>query len=257
MFGRFSDALFALQHCANWREILGALASGQKSIRVVLKDGTILASSQNPLSIVNEIFFAHVYSPHELTIGEQDIVVDIGANVGVFTVFAASQTRNRVYSLEPLPINCEYIQKNLASNHLDHVTCVSTAVSNTSGTVKLYTTDSVAGNLLFDHNIRGEIDAYVEVPCTTLMAFMDEQHLESIDFLKLDCEGSEGDILTSLPTAYLGRIRKMAMEFHDNVSSLNHDAVRHLLESNGFKTKLAWNGRSPFGYVYAWQEKTR
>ena len=232
------------------------LLEGQTLTHTVLKDrGKEIAiySSQNPLFIANEIFCAHVYNPAELPIGENDIVVDIGANIGIFTLYAALRTQNRVYAFEPLPVNCENIEQNVKANHLENVCWFGTAVSDKPGTVKLYTSESVSGNLLFDHNIQGKITKYIDVSCTTLPTIMDEQRLERIDFLKVDCEGSEGDIFRSLPPEYLRRIRKIAMEFHDNVSAMSHEALKQCLESAGFVTKLSWNGRSPFGYLYAWQ----
>ena len=79
---------------------------------------------------------------------------------------------------------------------------------------------------------------------------MRSNDLKEIDFLKLDCEGAEGSILTSTPGEHLKRIRKIAMEFHDNVSQLKHDEIQRLLADAGFVTTLNWNGRSPFGYLY-------
>jgi hypothetical protein len=127
------------------------------------------------------------------------------------------------------------------------------AVSDEMGTVKLYTTDYFAGNLSFDHNIGGKIEHYDEVPAITLQNIMNSHDLGEIDFLKIDCEGSEGAILASTPEDYLKRIKQIAMEFHDNVSKLKHDEIMNLLQSIGFKTALRWNGQSPFGYIYAWQ----
>jgi len=78
----------------------------------------------------------------------------------------------------------------------------------------------------------------------------EENKLDKIDFLKLDCEGSEGSILLSTPKPYLQRIAKIAIEFHDNVSQLNHQEIRELLEDVGFTTELSWDEISPFGYLY-------
>jgi len=85
------------------------------------------------------------------------------------------------------------------------------------------------------------------------MNIMDEYSLSQIDFLKLDCEGSEGAIFASTPREYLRRIRKISLEFHDNVSSLRHEEIQRLLEDMEFQTALRWNGKSPYGYLYAGQ----
>ena len=41
------------------------------------------------------------------------------------------------------------------------------------------------------------------------------------------------------------------MEFHDNVSPLNHNQIQKILNDAGFNTIIAWDKNSPFGYLYA------
>ncbi len=89
---------------------------------------------------------------------------------------------------------------------------------------------------------------------TTLQEFMDSNHIQKIDFLKLDCEGAEGAILFSTPDEYLRRIRKITMEFHDHLSQFIHDDIQKRLEEVGFTTKLKWDGTSALGYLYGWRE---
>jgi Ni,Fe-hydrogenase I small subunit len=96
-------------------------------------------------------------------------------------------------------------------------------------------------------------ETYVEVPTTTLQEIMDSNNLERIDFLKLECEGAESSILHSTPGDYLKRVKKIAMEFHDHLSALNHQDIQKLLEEVGFTTRLKWDGKSPLGYMYAWR----
>jgi hypothetical protein len=81
---------------------------------------------------------------------------------------------------------------------------------------------------------------------------MDGNNLEQIDFLKIDCEGAEGPILQSTPNSYLKRIRKIALEFHDHLSELNHKDIQNILKGAGFNIRLKWDEKSPFGYIYAW-----
>ena len=52
----------------------------------------------------------------------------------------------------------------------------------------------------------------------------------------MDCEGSEGAIMTSIPNKYLRNVKKISMEFHDNVSTLNHHQIQALLHEAGFST---------------------
>ncbi len=258
----------------NWPEVIAAIAKKQEPAKVILKNGFTIEAEVGLRFLVREIFFTRVYNPSYLPIEDNDIVVDIGANDGVFTLFAASVTRNAVHAFEPSPRNVEVLRRNIAANGLQHATAHGYAVSDKIGSAKLFlNAEDGQQNLLSDQILPEKIEqyktntdlnylitgpdvaeSYIEVPTTTLQEIMDSNNFEQIDFLKLDCEGAESLILQSTPTAYLQRVRKISMEFHDHLSELNHNDLQHILEGAGFHTRLKWNGRSPLGYMYAWQD---
>ena len=237
----------------NWKKIIISIVKGQQPTTVILRNGIqIDAPKYNDLLVMaDEIFFRNIYNPVSLRIESNDIVVDIGANIGVFTLFAARRTQNTIYAFEPFPENIEFLNRNIRINGLYNITSHCVAVCDKIGSAKLFISGISAGHLLFNHSIEGKLEKYIKVPTTTLQRIMDVNNLEQIDFLKLDCEGSEGSILMSTPKDYLQRIKKIAMEFHDNVSQLKHDGIQRLLKELGFITKLNWNGNSAFGYLYA------
>jgi FkbM family methyltransferase len=236
----------------NWIDISISIFKGQNPTSVILRNGIQVDAPEDNtlLQMVDEIFFRNLYSPINFNIKNNDIVVDIGANIGVFSLFAASRTHNTVYAFEPFPKNVEFLNRNIHKNGLHNIIVHCAAVSDKIGSAKLFLSEISAGHLLFDHNIMGKLEKYTEVPTITLQSIMDDNKLDKIDFLKLDCEGSEGSILMSTPKDYLKRIGNIAMEFHDNVSLLKHDDIKRLLDEVGFVTKLNWSGKSPFGYLY-------
>jgi len=111
-----------------------------------------------------------------------------------------------------------------------------------------------AEHLQFKDTMPGELAENIEVPTTTLQDIIDSNHIDQIGFLKMDCEGSEGLILDSTPKNYLKRIRKIAIEFHDHLSKINHEGMQKLLEEADFITCLRWDGKSPVGCLYGWQD---
>jgi FkbM family methyltransferase len=248
-----NKCLEIIRRYKNWPEIIIGKYRKKAVTEVLLRNGTKLNSPDNGdlLHLIDEIFCKQVYLGGYLSISENDIVLDIGANIGVFSIFAARQTNNRVYSFEPFPDNCNYIDKNILNNGISNVTVEQVAVCNKVGVEKLYIGDIRGGNLLFDHNISGKLKRFIEVPCITLRHIFDKYGLKTVDFLKIDCEGSEGYIFASTPVEYLNRIKKIAIEFHDNVSILNHAEIEIILNESGFCTKTVWDGMSPFGYLYA------
>lgn len=259
----------------NWAELKIASARKQQPTRVILRDGTCFESIEPFIWVVDEIYFQRAYTPAPLKIEVTDVVVDIGAHIGVFTVFAASKTCNTVYAFEPSPDNFESLKRNTSANGLNNVIPYRFAVSDRNGLAAFLLSsvtstrhrlsecsilDTIEKNqtslehLQFNNSKLGELEDSFEVPTTTLPDIMDSNSIEQIDFLKMDCEGSEGLILTSTPESYLKRVRKIAMEFHDNHSKINHDEIQKLLERAGFTTNLEWNGESPIGYLFGWRD---
>lgn len=77
-----------------------------------------------------------------------DVVVDVGAHWGYFTLLAASLcgTRGRVFAFEPHPRNLALLSKNVAANGLTNVVVVQKAVSNRAGTAELLQSPSTTGH---------------------------------------------------------------------------------------------------------------
>jgi len=271
--------VFAMQHYKNWVQVIRSTATKQGARRVILKNGIQLEAGEALNFLVHQIFSRRVYDPGHLAIGGNDVVVDIGANYGVFTVFAASQTHNTVYAYEPSPTNFAFLERNIRLNGLNNIVAYQAAVSTTIGSTQLFFDPANdQGHLLSDfllpdklENSRtstphqfaqfvpdsSRVEKYVavEVPTTTLQEVMDRHNIEQIDFLKMDCEGAEGAILYTTPREYLQRVRKIAMEFHDFLSSFTHEDIQKRLEETGFITELKWEKASPLGYLYAWRER--
>jgi FkbM family methyltransferase len=252
IFHKIRFGLFTIWKYENWGEIITSIVKGQKPTTVILRNGVhIDAPKDNTLlSMVHEIFFRNIYTPVNIPIEHSDIVVDIGANIGVFALFAASRTQNTVHAFEPFPENVKFLKRNIHRSGSHNIITHSVAVSDKIGSAKLFLSEISGGHLLFDHNIKGKLENYIEVPTITLQRIIDDNNFKQIDFLKLDCEGCEGSIIMSTPKDCLKRVRKIAMEFHDNVSYLKHNDIQRLLEEAGFVTKLDWNSKSPFGYLY-------
>jgi FkbM family methyltransferase len=121
---------------------------------------------------------------------KNDIVVDIGANIGYYTLLMA-KIGAFVNSYEPAPDNFKILQKNVYQNNFSqNVTLHNTAVSNFIGTSKLYLQEGHTGGhqLGFD---RFQTNNSIEVPVTKL-------DLNKIDFAKIDVEGSELNVLKGM-----------------------------------------------------------
>ena len=121
---------------------------------------------------------------------EGDVVLDLGANMGYFTLLAARLVgkEGKVYAFEPQPTNYSLLVKNIELNGYDNVVPLQKAVSNTSGLVKLFISDEDIGNsTIFQYG--GDRES-VEVEAVTLDDFFkDKEH--RVDVIKMDVEGAE------------------------------------------------------------------
>ena len=190
--------------------------------------------------ILHEVFTSRVYFPTidkrtEFKINRNDLVIDIGANVGLFAACAANQTRGKVYCFEPNGSNFAALERHRKINKLDNMLLINKGISDRDESTKLY----LHGNNCGAHSVfsaKGdglEFDEgrYEEIECISLKQAFDEYDINRCDFLKIDCEGAEGKILTALPSDYFKRITRIALEYHANVSVLE---LAELLDENGF-----------------------
>lgn len=235
----------------NWTEICVKIHKKRRITRVILRSGVQIDAPENHpflLSMTNETFFENAHTPAGLSIEVNDVVVDIGANIGIVTLFAALRTQKTVHAFEPSPENVEFLNRNIRTNRLHNVIVHNVAVCDkTEKLTRLYIGDSVGHSLMTCERAR-----YIEVPSVTLQHIIDNIASEDVGFLKIDCEGCEGLIFLSTPTDYLRRVKKIVVEFHDNWSPLKHDAIQRLMEEAGFEVRSYWQfGKdSPYGYLY-------
>lgn len=237
----------------NWDSILKRAIQGKNYPRIEFINGIVLDDGNpNTLSIYREIFHHKVYQSPEIKIEQNDIVFDVGANIGLFSIYASQFTKAGIYAFEPHPINFKKLERNLSNNNLN-VKAIKCAISGEVGTGTLTDASISGGHILKMDSLSNNHDN-LKVEVVTLNHIMDQYGIDRIDFLKLDCEGAEGEILNKLSDTLFSKIKKIVLEFHDNQSILSHDQIIDLLRIKGFSTKLDWNKKSYFGYIYAWRK---
>ncbi len=135
------------------------------------------------------------YEPFETALIKQlvkpgQVVLDIGANIGYYTLIIARQVGDagHVFAFEPDPTNFGVLKKNVEINGYTNVTLVQKAVSNTTGRLNLYVRDDHYG----DHRIYdpGDGRQAVRVDVIRLDDFFADDP-RRIDFIKMDIQGAE------------------------------------------------------------------
>lgn len=142
------------------------------------------------------------------------VVLDIGANIGVASVFLAhSFPRARIYAFEPAPVNVELLRLNAAA--CPGITVLPIALGATDKEVEMYFSDSLGNYGGFSLSTRGsDVNRKIRVRQRNVQAFLDELGVDQVDLIKIDTEGAEYDILTALREDVLARVACITGELH-------------------------------------------
>ena len=128
--------------------------------------------------------------------GESFTFVDIGANVGLYSLFVASRAaKARILAIEPQPGILDRLRFNLAANPDVKVDVLPIAVADRDGSVELVLDTSDSGGTHIETATRNEAGVSVSVPCKPLVSVLHEAGIASIDALKIDVEGAEDIVL--------------------------------------------------------------
>jgi len=192
------------------------------------------------LHVFKEIFMEECYTRRlAFRLPDRPTIIDIGANAGFFSLFAASRFFGAtIIAFEPISINFKQLKRNRNLNKNACIFCRQMAVYGHSGEV-LLTFDpddsfTTAASVIGKENRQ---KGTVKVASVTSADIFDEYQLERCDFLKMDCEGSEYDILYNCPDKYLHRVIQMALEVHQGTET-NHniESLAYYLNSHDFRT---------------------
>ena len=145
-------------------------------------------------------------------IGDRDVVIDVGGHIGSFTILAASRARHgQVYTFEPDGNNYAQLKQNVELNQFSNVVITQMAVGAKSGTRIFYRDDNNDSSSSFTR----ETGAKKVVPIVSLAEVFKSKNIVNCDFLKLDCEGSEYEIIFDSPKELFKKISRIAIEVHD------------------------------------------
>lgn len=157
-------------------------------------------------TIVHETWVENVYQLPERMDGLT--VLDIGANIGVVSVYCASRGAN-VYAVEPEPDNLALLHKNIEVNRVGHrVTVIPAAVGGSTG--QGWITASRGNGTLVgqEQQDTSPCDVY------TLSDLLDINEIDAVDICKIDIEGSEYELFKQVPQATLERCAYITLEFN-------------------------------------------
>ncbi len=189
--------------------------------------------------LFHEVWLDKIYCPLGYEIEKDNTVIDIGANIGVFTVYAATRASNvEVFAFEPFPENTDWLRKNVSESNLSNVTVYQQAVAGVTEERILQTSDSWIMHSLGETTAEKSETANENVHSVHVQCISFNDIIERIpkcDLLKIDCEGSEYEIFYSSSPETLKKIRRIVGEYHPlDKDRKNGKALCNYIESKGF-----------------------
>jgi len=165
--------------------------------------------------------------------------IDIGANMGMFSIFASYLGASKVIAVEPVSSTVAILKDNISD--IDNISVLQNIVSDVGNQIiKIGLQDKCGHNSVYSPS-----DNFEEVETITLKDLLDMTTSNNV-FLKIDCEGGEYDILLNADN--LDRVTTVAIEIHadlhPNLKGAWH--IHKALDDFGFKPiqqnqMQAWN----------------
>jgi FkbM family methyltransferase len=198
--------------------------AGSKTFR--LRNGQVISIGTDQAFVLNEIYRDRIYDVPDVDLGSCRTIVDLGANVGVFALYAAAKAPNaNIYCFEPATATFAVLQDNLIANHVN-VAAHRVAISTSCGSALFYHAGTAAEWSLKNDASR----VSEEVRCIDLDRLFEIVCDDAIDFLKMDVEGAELTVLGGAGDEQLRQIGALSVEWHHPMEALVSfaDRLRHL-----------------------------
>lgn len=244
LLGRFFHTIFVLlAGIRNWPVVIEVLLGSPLKRRAVIelrKTGLrFKVRSLMDILSIRDICLERHYERYGSKLQNGWTIVDIGAGNGDFAIFAARQCpHGAVYAYEPFLDSFALLSENVQLNGIKNVRASPYAVGERKGTTELYL---LGREPLQFSTVGGQNVSTTEtlvVPCIALKDILDSLEAKQCDFLKMDCEGGEYEILYAADDDSFRRIDRICLEYHDRVTGFDHKDLAEFLRTRGFKVEI-------------------
>ncbi len=218
--------------------------------------------------LYDETFVSQIYQHREMQVPERPTIMDVGANVGIYSIWAHRRYRPKaIYCYEASPRTFGYLDENigrLVDPAVTRVEAFNQAVASRSGeTLVLHQPTRVSGlstllnkdqvTWLADAAANQELETH-EVTSTTVSEQIAAHRIAAVDMLKIDVEGYFLEVLKGIVPADLGKIRNIAMECDFlPETGIKPEEVEALLQGMGFRTDCLDRTQDNNLIFYAWR----
>jgi FkbM family methyltransferase len=199
-------------------------------IDLILGDGKKLRLREFwSLFLFDEVFVQSCYEPALIRKRAVRTIIDVGANLGFFTIRAKQLWPDaKIVAIEPDPNNYASLVEHISINNLSDIKPLQIGLSDKCGCFDLY----LAPRNIAGHSMYKKTDRSIEINTKTLADVISMLPNSKCDLLKMDCEGCEFSILNTLTQELADRIGCLIFEPEHGLYDL--EALNHSLASLGF-----------------------
>jgi FkbM family methyltransferase len=190
--------------------------------------------------MLNEIYALKIYEKF-YKLKEGGVVVDAGANIGLFTIKAGRVVgdKGKVIAIEPDPNILGFLKRNVELNSLRNVVVVSKGIYSHKGKLRFNVAAEIGEGSLYEEQLPGmyKPTGFVEVEVDTLDNILKELEISKVDFVKMDIEGAEIEALKGMDGVLKGRPKLAIAAYHVVNGKETFKTIIPWLEKRGFVTR--------------------
>lgn len=196
-----------------------------KGIPYIFSDETL---SYTVEVVARELDSATEYNFDNLNFQPGDIVLDIGANIGMVSIYLAKNYPFlKIYAFESTRKNYQSFLKNIQLNHIPDsiIFAENKAVTKDGPMLSININPNNTGGYSLSEVVANKVticENELDIPLITLTEIFQQHNIDQLKLLKIDCEGSEYEILYNTSEKYLHRIQCLRGEFHENKNILSN-----------------------------------
>jgi FkbM family methyltransferase len=208
-----------------------------------------LHSSRTLNFVIGEALIGDEYGLRSIDFKEGDVFLDIGANVGSVSIMMAKKYPFlKIYSYEAHPVNYNNLVKNINENKVYNITAFNKAVSSKDDDfieISMNLDNTGASNAYTDP--KKYPDLYTEpvkVPTISLDKIIQTHAIDSLKYLKMDCEGAEFDILENSELFKTIPIESIGIEIHlfmEKLGKSRYELIK-LIQQNSKNQNIKLSG---------------
>lgn len=181
---------------------------------------------------IKEIVLDQEYLP---SVKYPKVIIDIGANIGTFsTLMSLQHPKAKIYAFEPDPRTFKLLTTNLTINQCQNVISERKGLSHQSGHARFYSSNISGLSGLNRSTNQGKINT-TRIRTINLSEILSKNKINQVDFLKIDAEGAEFDILLNSPNRIFYKIKEIVLEYHNHLTVHHHNEIIKKLQQHGYQ----------------------